>query len=209
VGGAPNKVTGWGKENSLFMPMKRIMDPGPRLNGYLDYVDARDSDPATRSKNIEAYTYLPDTFFPYNRNATAWKWMQYVYDNRSQYPELSFTLVGQTVAGLLGVEPDARTGTVSTLSHLPGDVAWLRADNVVVGANRVAVRQDGATSSTFGNIAGAPTLTWEARFVGSHPSLLVDGVARPATVSTVNGVTVSSVRVTVRPGATAAVRTTT
>jgi hypothetical protein len=205
--GKPNPLTGWGKENSLFMPMKQIVDPGPRLDAYLDMIDAKDSDPATRSRNIEAFTYLPDTFFPYNRNATAWKWMQYVFDNRIQYPELSFTLVGQVVQGLLGVEPDAAGHRVATQSHLPPDIGWLRADNVPVGANKIAVRHDGSSMSTLTNSEGAANISWEARFVGKHPRLVVNGVAVAATTIVVNGVTVSRVRVTVAPGTAATVRT--
>ena len=124
-GATAQPVGGWGKENSWFMPMKRIVAPGPRLDGYLDFIDAQATDPATRPSNIEALTYLPDTFFPYQRDATAWKWMQYIYDQRNNphpvaaqgtngnYPETSFTLVSQTVQGLLGVDPDAAQGLVT------------------------------------------------------------------------------------------------
>jgi hypothetical protein len=205
-------MTGWGKENSWFMPMKEIVDPGPRLSDYLDFIDARSEDPATRPRNIEATSYLPDTFFPYHRDATAWKWMQYIYDKRNDphvnprqgtngnYPESSFVLVSQTVQGLLGVQPDAGRDTVTTRSHLPADIGWLQAANVRVGGSRITVRHDGVASSTLAHAAGDRTLHWQAQFQGEHPTVTVDGVARPATVTAVNGVPVSTVTVPVRPG---------
>jgi hypothetical protein len=210
--GRATPVTGWGKENSWFMPMKRIVDPGLRLSSYLDFVDTQASASATRPRNIEAVTYLADTFFPYHRDATAWKWMQDVYDRRNDphvnprqgtngdYPEVSFTLVAQTVQGLLGVQPNATARLVATRSHLPSAIGWLQADGVKVGGSLVSVRHDGARSSTFAHTAGSGPLLWRAQFVGSHPSVRVDGVAMPATVGTDNGVTVSSVEVVVLAG---------
>jgi hypothetical protein len=210
--GSAVPLTGWGKENSWFMPMKEIVDPGPRLDAYLDFVDARGDDPVTRPRNIEAVTYLPDTFFPYHRDATAWKWMRYVYERRNDahpnprqgtngnYPESSFTLVAQTVQGLLGVRPDAAAGLVATRSHLPADIGWLQAANVRVGGSLVRIRHDGAVASTLTHTSGPAPLTWRAQFVGEHPVVLVDGVPRAATVSSENGVPVSAVDVLVRPG---------
>jgi hypothetical protein len=212
VNGRATPLTGWGKENSWFMPMKRIVDPGSRLNSYLDFVDAQATASGTRPKNIEAITYLADTFFPYHRDATAWKWMEYVYDRRNDphsnprqgpngdYPEVSFTLVAQTVQGLLGVQPDAAAASVATRSHLPAAIGWLQAAGVKVGGNLVTVRHDGAKSSTFTNTSGPVALKWRAQFVGSHPSVTVDGTAMPATVGTENGVTVSTVEITVPVG---------
>ncbi|MCB5168061.1 hypothetical protein LG634_24940 [Streptomyces bambusae] len=75
-------LTGWGKENSWFMPMKQIIEPGPRREAYLDYIDEQASGDG-RPDNIEALSYLPDTFFTNNRNDTAWKWMQHVYDHKN------------------------------------------------------------------------------------------------------------------------------
>ncbi|MEU7856379.1 hypothetical protein [Nonomuraea sp. NPDC049141] len=105
--------------------MKGIIDAGPRHDAYLDFVDA-EATGAGRPGNIEAITYLPDAFFRHNRDETAWKWMRYVYEQREtrhansrqglngDYPEVSFTLVSQTVEGLMGIQPDAPRHTVAT-----------------------------------------------------------------------------------------------
>ncbi|MGP3980449.1 hypothetical protein [Streptomyces sp. KR80] len=209
-------LTGWGKENSWFMPMKQIIDPGARNDAYLDYIDQQASG-GGKPSNIEAITYLPDTFFRNNRNDTAWKWMQYVYDQRNvqhvnakqgpngDYPEVSFTLLGQTVEGLMGVAPDAPNTALVTQSRLPSGMSWLRIDDLSIGGNTFSLRHDGATKSTLTNGSG-PDYTWEARFPGEHSSVTVDGIARPAETKVVDGVTYTYATVSVARGRTVTVQ---
>ena len=213
--GAP--ITGWGKENSWFMPMKGIVDAGPRNDAYLDFIDAQATG-AGRPDNIEAVTYLPDTFFRHHRNDTAWKWMQDVYDKREvrhassrqglngDYPEVSFTLVSQTIEGLMGIAPDAPNHALSTVSRLPSDIGWLEAADVPVGSDRVTVRHDGATGSTLTNRSATTSFDWEARFVGRHRLLRVDGTLTKARTKVVDGVTYTYAAVRVKPGRAATVR---
>jgi hypothetical protein len=200
---AAGPLTDFGKENSWFMPMKGITAPGARTDAYLDFIDQSVS--ALLPFNIEAYTYLPDVFFPYGRDETAWKWMKYTLASRAPYPEVSYTAISQTVAGLLGVDADAPAGRVATLSHLPSEVGWLKVGGIPVGAHKVAVRQDGAGSTTFTHESGTGALSWRATFAGDHPWVQVDGLPRRTTAATQNGRAISYVDVGVAPGATATV----
>lgn len=209
-------LTGWGKENSWFMPMKKIIEPGPRNDAYLDFIDQQASG-SGKPSNIEAISYLPDTYFANNRNDTAWKWMQYVYDQRNtqhpvakqgpngDYPEVSYTLVGQTVEGLMGIEPDAPDHTLSTQSRLPSATRWIQIKDLKVGDSTFTLRHDGATKSTLTHSAGAHPYKWEARFVGTHKSVEVDNLSRKARTKRVNGVTYTYVTVTLPPGSSATV----
>ncbi|KUJ67411.1 hypothetical protein ACZ90_28445 [Streptomyces albus subsp. albus] len=206
-------LTGWGKENSWFMPLKQIIAPGPRREAYLDYIDDQ-AGGAGRPDNIEALTYLPDTFFTDNRADTAWKWMRYIYDqkdiqhvNASQgtngdYPEVSFTLLSQTVQGLMGVTPDAPAHTLTTQSRLPSGMDWLRIEDLRIGDSAFTLRHDGARKSTLRHTSGSRAYTWEARFPGSHPTLTLDGVTRPARTKVVDGATYTYLRTRVAPGQT-------
>ncbi|SOB86321.1 RICIN domain-containing protein [Streptomyces sp. 1331.2] len=209
-------ITGWGYEASVLMPVKQLLDPGPRRDGFLAAVDAADSGPE-RSANLEAYTYLPDAFFANHDGTTAWKWMRYVYESvgaqhasgqmlNGDYPEVPFTLLSQTVQGLLGVDPDAAAGTLVTDSRLPASMGWLQAADIPVGGGTVTVRHDGGRASTVTN-TGTRTLTWEARFRGEHAHLTVDGKSRETRTRTVDGVTYNYATVPLAPGhaATAAV----
>ncbi|MEU5091286.1 hypothetical protein [Streptomyces sp. NPDC021356] len=166
-----------------------------------------------KPSNVEAITCLPDTFFAYNRNDTAWKWMQYVYDRRDDehpvaeqgtngdYPEVSYTLVSQTVEGLMGVQPDAPDHALATAARLPSGMSWLQVKDLRVGRNTFTLRHDGTTKSTLTNAAGPDTCTWEARFAGSHRSIKVNGLSHRARTKQVNGTTYSYVTVPVAPGA--------
>ncbi|MFJ9824853.1 hypothetical protein ACIRSU_10805 [Streptomyces sp. NPDC101160] len=212
VDGRP--LTGWGKENSWFMPMKQIIEPGARREAYLDYVDAQ-AEGAGRPDNIEALTYLPDTFFADNRPDTAWKWMRRVYAQKDaqhvntrqgtngDYPEVSFTLVAQTVQGLLGVTPDAPERLLTTQSRLPSGMAWLAVEDLRIGDSTFALRHEGAHRSTLTHTSGSAPYTWEVRFPGRHDTITVDGVARPAETRTIDGAVCTTVRVRVAPGHTA------
>ncbi|WP_405541563.1 histidine kinase [Streptomyces phaeochromogenes] len=212
-------VTGWGKENSVFVPMKQILDPGPRNNAYLDYIQEQELGP-DGSPNIESTTYLPDMFFKNNRNDTAWTWMKKIYGQRElqhvnssqgpngDYPEVSFTLVSQTVEGLMGIAPDAANRTVTTQSRLPSGMKWLRAADVPIGTSTITVRHDGATKTKLTNNARRGAYRWEARFPGVHKKIEVNGVPQRVRTKTVGGVTYTYATPTVRAGATAVVRVT-
>jgi hypothetical protein len=202
AGGA---LTNFGKENSWFMPMKEITSPGTRTNQYLDFVDSSVS--ALPPFNIEAYTYLPETFFRWGRIDQGWKWLQYVAKSRAAYPEISYTMIGNYAEGLLGIRPNAPADALSTLANLPGAVGWLQLDHVRLGQHDLAVRHTGATTSILTHHGGPRPVTWTAQFAGQHATLRVNGAPRPATVQTISGRVISSVDVAVAAGAIATVTT--
>ncbi|AOJ03530.1 hypothetical protein WS70_08730 [Burkholderia mayonis] len=208
---------------SWFPPMKGIMDPGTRRNQYMTWLNttALSSTPA----NLEAVTYLPDAFFAVHDGTTAWAWMQYVYNHindvhggygnsfiNADYPEVSFTLVGQAIAGLLGVEPDAPNTRLTTISQLPSSgMTWLQVSHIPIGTGKVTVRHDGTTKSTLTNenSTGGSTYTWHARFSGTYAKITVNGVSQTAQTEQPegsNGPTYTYVDVTVAPQSTAIVQ---
>lgn len=191
--------TNFGKENSWFLPMKGITSPGTRTNAYLDFVHKSVSD--LPPFNIEAYTYLPETFFRWGRTDQAWKWFRYVADSRAAYPEVSYTTIGNIAEGLLGIEPNAPASALSTLPQLPSAVPWLELDHIPLGAHDLAVRHDGNKSCALTHHSGPRPLAWTAQFSGRYESVLVNGQRQPAKVSVVEGRTLSSVTITVAPGA--------
>lgn len=190
--------TDFGKENSWFMPMKQITPPGPRTEAYLDFIDA--SVTALPPFNIEAYTYLPETFFQWGRVEQGWKWLRYVADSRSTYPEVSYTVIGNIAEGLLGIRANAPAAALSTVPNLPAAVPWLELDHIPLGRHDIAVRHDGPASSTLTHHAGPRPLVWTARFRGRHRWARVAGHRRPVAVRTHLGQPVSEVRVLVPAG---------
>ena len=208
-----NKKNDFGKENSWFMPMKLITEPGERNDKYLDYISEKLGDGIGTAPeapwNIEAYTYIPETYFPYNRNEEAWKWMKYImsvkdnpHERPSQgtngdYPEISFTFVSHTVEGLMGVEANAEEHSIVTASHLVDEIDWLDLKYLEMGEHEIDIRHDGLTKTTLTNKADSD-LNWEARFYGDHKYINVNGVQYEAKQKDVNGELVSYANVSVK-----------
>ena len=205
------------KETSWFMPMKELLADGERTQEYLDFIleSVGDGigDTAYSPANIEAYTYLPDVFFAYNRADDAWKYMQYILSVKDEpheivaqgtngdYPEVSFTFVSSAIVGMMGVDPNAGDNYVATAACLPSDVNYAKAEFIQVGDHELTLEHDGLTKSAMTNIA-AEALTWEAGFYGEYPYISVDGEMMEAEQKTVNGSVISYVAVPVNAGAT-------
>ncbi|WP_169088394.1 chitobiase/beta-hexosaminidase C-terminal domain-containing protein [Paenibacillus sp. PL91] len=225
------KYAGFGKENSWFMPMKLITEPGQRNSNYLDYISGEigngllyDS-PTTKARldkpnspsNVEAYTYLPDTFYPYNRVNEGWKWLEFLMETRpnkheqfnagtltnGEYPEISYTIIGNVIEGLMGIEPNAPKHAVATAPRLSSEVPDVKVDFLKIGANELSVSHTGNTKTELANKEGTQPLTWEARFYGNFPTITLNGTDMPALHKTVNGVKVSYITTSVDVGATA------
>ena len=126
-----------GAETLEFIPLKNLSFPGERNNKLLDYIFKMQTDPKTRSDNIESFTYLPDLYFANKRPNSAWHFMKYIisqkdlpHEHRSQgtngdYPEISFTLVSQTVFGLTGLRINKSTGEICVKPDLPDEIGYI------------------------------------------------------------------------------------
>lgn len=164
------QVTEWGRETTFFMPLKGLLDGDPRSGPLLADIDRLCQDPVGAPANIEALSYIPDLFLRHGDADTAWRWMRHIYGRRNDphvvpqqgangsYPEVSFTLASQIVAGLLGVQPNAAANAVTTRTVLPAGVGRLEAFDIPFGTGSIDV---GARDGTvwLRNGTGRP-LTW-------------------------------------------------
>ena len=187
-------VDGWGKENSWFMPMKGITEAGSeRTLAYLDYIQERLESKDDIPDNVEALSYLPETFFLHHQNERGWLWMDHIMKNlkqdhayesatgkNSDYPEVSYVLISNMVEDLLGISPNAAENRLSTFSHLPEAVPMLEAKNIHIGTSTLSVRHDAEHTSHMTFQEGAKPLVWKANFAGSHENLYVNGVKTQA-----------------------------
>jgi hypothetical protein len=191
-------VNAFGYETSWFIPYTGLCEPGPRATAYLDFI--HNSFQARPSRNIEAWTYLPDLFYAWNQNERGWRYFKHVLDSRSGYPEVSFTVISHIALRIMGIEPDAPGCSLATLGRLPKEVEWIELDHVPLGSNDLLVRHaDGNRSTTVASHAG-PDLIWDALFRGRHSTIRVDGLPMSARVKAVDGVEVSGVTVTLKAG---------
>ncbi|MBO5160552.1 MAG: hypothetical protein J6B94_13410 [Lachnospiraceae bacterium] len=211
------RYSDFSKETSWFIPLKMITEPGERNDNYIDFIlDNLGNGIGTTStapKNIEAYTYIPDMLFLYNRSDDAWKWMKYItsikdnpHERPSQgtngdYPEISFTYISQTIEGMMGVEPDAGAGFVATSPRLPQEVPDVKAKYMQIGDYELDLAHNSNTDSTLTNHNAEKAITWEVRFYGDHDYIQVGDKIFAAENKEINGEIVSYVTTSVAAGA--------
>jgi len=137
---------------------------------------------------------------------------------RREYPEVSFSVVGAFVSGLMGVSVDPVTPGreaepleyfagqfVTTLPQLTPRTEWAELRHVPVWANDITVRHQGTSTTVFTNHRG-PAIVWRAAFPGRSPELLVNGSRVKATAGVrPPGRDISYARVVVGPGTSARV----
>lgn len=209
------KYNDFRKETSWFMPMKELTEAGERTDAFLDFIKENVGDgigdKANSPVNIEAWSYLPDVFFPYNRADDAWKYMQYILSVKDKpheiavqgtngdYPEISFTFVSQTITGMMGVTPDADAHKVSTVSRLPKDVGYVKANGIRVGEHTLDVEHDGLTNTTVTNHSDK-ILEWTAQFYGDYDYIQAGNQVLAAKKKEINGEMVSYATIAVASG---------
>ena len=163
---------------------------------------------------VEGQSHLPEILYRYGQPGAAY---EQILDltredkNRRDYPEVSYSVVGAIVHGLMGI--DVQTvepakvlqdaiyveGPVVTLPRLTSQTQWAEADHVLVRANQISIRHDGLKKSTLQNLSG-PSLIWQACFPGPFPQLLVDGQAVAARRSEKQGQLISCAAIPVGSG---------
>ena len=155
--------------------------------------------------NIEMRSYYPEIFFRHGEDAAALRTILYLGDpatKRREYPEVSYAVIGALTRGLMGIEPDARDGSVSTRPRLSGELDWAEIKNVPVLQTVVAVKHIGGTRTVFRN-AGPAAVTWKAGFPGGRDTIAVDGKAQKTELAKDEaGAVFSFIRLKVEPGRT-------
>jgi len=190
----------WNEETATFCSIVRSdgqLDPAPNfvINGLaLYYGLVRDAAkaqhtlddlcPRMDAMNVESLSYLPEIAYRYGRGRDASAALRRLIDPRlprREYPEVSYSVIGTLVTGLIGLSCHTPRHTVSTTSHLLDQDSWVSIRDLSIGSNKVAIRHHGRTETTVHNQAG-PDLTWQACFDLQTPHLVVDGIRQAATI---------------------------
>ncbi len=160
---------------------------------------------------VEGRSYLPDIFYQYGRSVAGYMALTAMMDpnlKRREYPEVSFTAIGNLGAGLMGIRPSAQSRAVETFPQLTGKTEWATLHHVPVGDNIISVRHHGQRETALSNEAG-PVLTWHAGFRGASASIVADGQPASAQIRTrPGGIAESFCVLQVPPGQTRVVQLT-
>ena len=146
---------------------------------------------------IEEQSHVPEVLYRYGKLEAAY---DQILDltaegkNRREYPEVSYSVIGAVVTGLMGIElvmaePQKAQqeslyveGTVRTVSRLTSKTNWAELRHVPIRGNEITVHHEGRSKTALSNEAG-PALMWNACFAGSHAKLLASGKTVEAVTS--------------------------
>jgi hypothetical protein len=143
---------------------------------------------------VEGRTYLPDIFYKYGLSAAAYAVLVALMNpalKRREYPEVSYSVIGNLGTGLMGIRPTLRAGEIETYPQLTAATEWAALRHVPVGQNVISVKHTHAGTTTFSNDSG-PEIVWRASLPGDSKMLLVDGSRVPAETATRAGGIVES-----------------
>ncbi len=154
--------------------------------------------------NVENLSYLSYQMSRYGYFDEAYRYILFLTDpstERREYPEVSFGVMEGIVQGIMGVEPDARRGSLTTIynSHSPHfcELRGLKVLSSEINLKHAPGR------STLTNEGKVP-ITWRAAFNGRITRINVNGKPQKAIVETdYMGNQRSRVDIRVAPGATA------
>jgi hypothetical protein len=129
---------------------------------------------------VEMTSYLPLETYRYGRAEDARNLLVKLVSSdlkRREYPEVSYAAIEALAMGLMGIQPEAASWTITSISRLTPRIHWAVLDHIPVWSNEVKIRHDGRRQSTLTNLSGR-AITWEARFYAQKPNLRVNGVTR-------------------------------
>lgn len=128
---------------------------------------------------IEGMSYLPQLFYRFGYNENGYRFLQKIYANkRRQYPEASSGCIEGIVHGLMGVQPSAAEGIITTCPRLTSNTSWISIENIPVFSGLISVTHQSAEKTIFTNKSILP-ITWRAMFQGSFQHIKVNGVKLP------------------------------
>ena len=121
---------------------------------------------------VEGRSYLPDIFYQYDRSRAGYRALKFMMDpalKRREYPEVSFTVIGNLGTGLMGIRPLAEQ-RVETYPQLTEETGWAAVHHVPVGNNVISVKHVKNSETSLTNESG-PSLAWRAAFPGRFGAL--------------------------------------
>lgn len=126
---------------------------------------------------VELKSYLPIIFYENGHTELANDMIVQLCgaDNpRRDYPENSYTVIEHITRGLMGIDADASSNTLTTLSRLTGHEGWAELKNLPLLASSVTVKHFGMDKTSV-ILQRGPNIQWKAQIPGQHEFLYVNG----------------------------------
>jgi hypothetical protein len=176
-----------GGEADSALLYRNAADDGPKAEAALrDLLNRIKEHP---SSSVEGESHNPEILYRYGEPDVAYSQiMDLTRPGRAgqEYPEVSYSVVGAIVTGLMGINVESPSPSessvdgnyvqvvVKTLPALSRQTAWVEIRNLPIRQNDVDVRHEGLQKTTLTNVRG-PSFIWQATFPGRHDTLWVNG----------------------------------
>lgn len=151
--------------------------------------------------NVENLSYFPKIFYSYAYNKEAYRQLTALPAmDRSDYPEVSYSVMESIVAGTAGIQVDAGKKQIRTLSRLTPETEWINLQYLPAMGGAISVRHDSTNKTTFKNHINQ-SVVWKAVFAGVHANISCNGKLLSAkTEKDLLGNIYSYVELKVKPG---------
>jgi hypothetical protein len=189
-------------------------DPGPKTASALDtLLTTMRSEPTDA---VEAKSHYAEILYRYGKTESAYEQILDLSREgraRREYPEVSYSVIGALVTGLMGISVEPVVGiadlsptsfklAVVTRPSLNSSNDWAELRNVPLLGTDVSVRHQGKNRTFFTNHEKIP-LQWKPEFYGLFRSLRIDNKPSPSVNGTSPaGQILAGTAVTVAPGKT-------
>jgi hypothetical protein len=163
-----------------------LTDAGPKTDASLDVLEQRLRTDLNSQRGViggvEGRSYMPNIFYKYGRSRAGYTALMAMMDpnlKRREYPEVSYTAIGNLGSGLMGIGPAEQSGTIETFPQLTAETRWAVLHEIPVGPNTISVKHETNAKTELTNRAG-PELAWRAGLPGKAAALVVNGKRVPA-----------------------------
>ena len=190
-------------------------DPGPKTSSALQaLLETMKTEPTSA---VEAKSHYAEILYRYGNPEAAYaQIMDLTRDDRErrEYPEVSYSVIGALVTGLMGIRVEPALSTedivasknfktvIATLPQLTTATEWVELRHLPLQGNIISVRHEGNRNTTITNY-GKAAITWRASFTGQFEMLHVNGKqVKVHTLSNYFDRVISSTTLMVPPGQT-------
>ena len=181
-----SRDAGWhGSGDAMVLYFGATKNPG-HIRAALSHIESEDY---LKNIGIEEESYLPQTLFRYGEKDAAYRIIMDLTrpdKDRRDYPEVSFSVIGAIVTGMMGIEVvddgNRNRSLIHSISRLRSASDRAKLSGVRVRDNLVDLEHVGDRRSTLTNRSKAP-IYWQATFPGRLPILIVNGRAVRSSIS--------------------------
>lgn len=128
-----------------------------------------------QQSGVEMNTYYPLEFYRYGKPDQAYALLTRLMSpalKRREYPEVSYAVLETLALGLMGIQPEAATRTVTTTARLTSATRWAELRDLPLFDGTITVRHEGTAGSSLVNQTKSD-INWRVQRADGTNQLLV------------------------------------